>query len=165
MQISERLVEFRIIETNDKPFLKALYRSTRELELSYTTMTEAEKDRFITQQFNAQSQAYALNYLCAVHRIIRLGGNDIGRLIVNRADDHMRVIDLSLLPEYRGRGIGSDILRALQHEAQGGKVPIHLMAIINSPVVRLYQKLGFKITGQETTRYSMSWHPPEFREI
>ena len=165
MTVTDRLVEFRIIRDVDKNFLKALYRSTREYELSLSTMDDAEKERFIAQQFNAQTESYRASYIGAVHRIITLAGADIGRLIVNRADDHMRVIDLSLLPEYQGRGIGSDILRALMNEAHGGKVPIHMMALTHNPAVELYLKLGFKIMGEEKMRYKLSWYPDTFREV
>lgn len=155
-------VTFRIIENADDEFLFQLYASTRADEMAAIIgWSEGDKDHLLRGQFYAQSQAYALNYIGAVHRIIQLDGTDVGRLIVNRADDHMRIIDLSILTAYRGRGIGTDILRSLMNEAHGGKVPVRLAVIPDSPAARLYVRHGFVAAERRGHHMDMVWPAPQ----
>jgi ribosomal protein S18 acetylase RimI-like enzyme len=148
-----------VIHDHDKDFLFRLYASTREWEFRLAVWTDDEKQAFLSQQFHAQDASYRLTFPAAVHRIIKLGGIDIGRLIVDRPDDCMKIIDLSLLPEHRGRGIGTDILRSLLNEAHGGKVPVRLHVLKNNPALNLYLRHGFRKTGEVGQRYAMEWSP------
>lgn len=151
-------VTFRIIENSDDAFLFQLYASTRTEEMdAIIGWSDGDKEHLLRGQFHAQSHSYTLGYIGAVHRIIQLDGVDIGRLIVNRADDHMRIIDLSLLPEWRGRGIGTDIVRSLINEAHGGKVPVRLAAIPGTPACRLYLRHGFVPVEQRGHHVEMEW--------
>ncbi len=152
-------VEFRIIHDTDRAFLERLYAASRDWEMQHVNMDEAAKATFLKQQFEAQDRAYKSTYLAAVHRIIQLDGTDIGRLIVDRQDDCLRIIDLSILPEYRGRGIGTDILRSLMNEAHGGKVPVRLHTRQNSPALRLYLRHGFRATEEVGAYYALEWMP------
>lgn len=152
-------IEFRVINNEDQAFLFQVYASTREWEFDLTTWTEADKQDFLKRQFTAQDQAYKTTYLGAVHRIIQFDGEDIGRLYVDRQDDHMRIIDFTLLPDYRGRGIGTDILRSLLNEADGGKVPVRLHVEQNNPALNLYLRHGFKQTGVKGHHFALEWQP------
>ena len=152
-------IEFRVIENADEAFLLRVYASTREWEFYLTAWTQEEKQDFLKRQFRTQDEAYKRTYLGAVHRIIQLDGEDIGRLYVDRRDDHMRIIDFTLLPEHRGQGIGSDILRSLLNEAHGGKVPVRLHVEQGSPALNLYLRHGFRRMGVNGHHFAMEWQP------
>jgi len=152
-------IDFRVIHDSDEPFLERLYANTREWEFELTVWQDKEKEAFLRRQFKAQKQSYEMNYIGAVHRIIQLDGTDIGRLIAQRTDSYMRIIDLSLLDDYRGRGIGTDILTSLLNEAHGGKVPVRLHVQHNSPAVNLYLRNGFSQTGTHGQYIAMQWTP------
>lgn len=137
-------VTFRVIDAADRDFLYRAYASTRAEEMAVTGWGAAEQDSFLRSQFDLQSKSYEMNFIGAVHRIIQLDGTDIGRLIINRADDHLRLIDITILPAWRGRGIGTDILRSLMNEALGGKVPMRLFADTHGRAQRLYLRHGFR---------------------
>ncbi len=159
MEKKKRKIEFRVIQNNDEEFLYRVYASTRAWEFKLTTWTKEEKHEFLKRQFKTQDEAYKSTYLGAVYRIIQLDGEDIGRLYLDRRDDHMLIIDFTLLPEYRGRGIGTDILRSLLNEAQGGKVPVRLHVEQNSPALSLYLRHGFRKTGAYGHHFAMEWQP------
>lgn len=150
-------VSFRIITSEDEEFVFQVYAATRDYEMAQLPWSAEEKDRFLRGQFFAQSKHFAEAYLQAAHRIIQLGSADIGRLIVNRADDHLRIIDLSLLPFYRSRGIGTDILRSLLNEAHGGKVPTRLHVRKESRAIALYARHGFKVINDKGHYWEMEW--------
>lgn len=152
-------VTFRATLNSDDAFLLALYKSTRAEEMSYALMTQGDKDHFLEGQFRMQSEGYATNYIGAVHRIIQLDGVDVGRLIVLRTDEMLRIIDLSLIPAARGRGLGTDILRTLLNEAHGGKVPVRLAVEAQNPAINLYLRHGFTAVETRGHHYEMEWRP------
>lgn len=152
-------VDFRIIENKDTAFLNQLFHSSREWEFAQAAMEDSEKSHFLDVQFKLQSQGYAESFPNAIHRIITLNNQDIGRLIVDAQDDNLRVVDLSILPEFQGRGIGSDVMRGLMAEASGGKVPVRLHVARLSPAQKLYARLGFEITGVVGNHLALEWKP------
>lgn len=133
---------------DDLPFLERLYASTREEELAVVSWTPEQKTAFLRMQFAAQHAHYQAHYAGAQFSVIERNGQPAGRLYVLRTPADFRVIDLALLPRYRGHGIGSGYLYALIHEAAqiGAQVSIHVER--NNPALRLYQRLGFEQTAE-----------------
>src|SRR6185437_16635571 len=91
----------------------------------------------------AQDAYYREHYASAAFDVIEVDGEPAGRLYVARWDHDIRIIDIALLPEYRGRGIGTALLRELLAEAaaDGKRLSIHVE--LNNPARRLYERLGF----------------------
>ena len=80
-------INYRAVTNSDLPFLKALYRSTREDELYSTGWDEEQKARFIDFQFNAQHSHYSVSFKGADFLIIILNKTDIGRLYLWRTEN------------------------------------------------------------------------------
>ena len=125
--LSRGKIAFRPVRDEDRAFLLALYAETRAAEFQGGLWPEADRDRFLTGQFDAQARHYRAAFPGASHTVVQCGAVDIGRLTADRQDDCLRIIDFIIAAAWRGQGIGSDILRALMHEAQGGKVPVRLL--------------------------------------
>lgn len=154
-----RQIAFRVIHDADAEFLFRVYASTRDHEFRLTIWTEEDKDAFLRRQFDLQDRHYQTAFPNALRRIITQGDADIGRIYLQRQDDCLRILEFSLLPEARGRGIGTDILRSLMNEAHGGKVPVRLSVERASPALRLYLRHGFRPTGQAGYHVALEWHP------
>ncbi|WP_168797990.1 GNAT family N-acetyltransferase [Pacificoceanicola onchidii] len=152
-------VSFRPTQDTDRDFLKALYASTREWEFQITNWTPADKADFLEQQFKTQDLSYRMQFLSAQFLIIELDGVPIGRLYLDRQDDCLYIIEFTIAEAYRGRGIGTDILKSLLNEAWGGKVPARLSVHHGNPVMALYQRLGFRPIANTGTHYRMEWRP------
>ena len=62
-------------------------------------------------------------------------------------------MDIALLPEYRGRGIGTALLEELlvEADATGRRVTIHVERF--NPARRLYERLGFVEAGDPGGMY------------
>jgi ribosomal protein S18 acetylase RimI-like enzyme len=62
---------------------------------------------------------------------------------VARDEHDIRVVDVSLLPEFRARGVGTRLLTAILAEAAAGgqRVTIHVEQ--HNPARALYERLGF----------------------
>jgi GNAT superfamily N-acetyltransferase len=138
------MIHLRPITPEDESFLARLYASTREQELALIHWSDEQKALFCRLQFNAQTTDYQRNYPDASFDVIERDGVAAGRLLVLRSDETVHVIDIALLPEHRGAGIGTKFLRELQEEAKaaGKKLSIHVE--IFNPARRFYERLGFK---------------------
>ena len=128
---------------DDRDFLLRVYASAREEELRVVDWSDEQKAAFVQQQFDAQDAYYREHYDPATFDVIEVDGEPAGRLYVARWEDEIRIIDITLLPEHRGRGIGTALLRALLEEAAeaGKRLSIHVE--VNNPARRLYERLGF----------------------
>jgi GNAT superfamily N-acetyltransferase len=164
MKISEQdppamAITYRPEAEGDLPFLKRVYRSTREDELQLTGWDEAFKETFIDQQFTAQHQYYREAYHDASFQVILLDGKEAGRLYVWESDRQIRIVDIALLPEFRNQGIGTTILRGLITKADisGRILSIHVEAY--NPALNLYKRLGF-IQKDQTGIYFYMERPP-----
>ena len=150
-------LNLRTITPEDESFLAALYASTRAEELAQTTWSDEQKAMFCRMQFNAQTADYQRNYPDASFQIIERGGVPAGRLLVLRSDEAIHVIDIALMPEHRGAGIGTKLLKKLQKEARAAGKPLTIHVERFNPALRLYQRLGFKQVEDKGVYLLMEW--------
>lgn len=141
----------------DEDFLCQVYASTREEELRLTNWTDAQKAAFCRMQFRAQSTDYRANYPDAQNSIIERDGVPVGRLIVDRRAEQIRITDIAILPEARGQGIGTKFLRELMAEAAGAGKPLSIHVEKFNPALRLYERLGFRPCEDKGVYLLMEW--------
>src|SRR5687767_12760814 len=152
------MISLRSITHEDDAFLAGLYASTRAEELAVTGWSADETAAFCRQQFDAQSAHYRENYPGASLQVIEKEGELLGRLYVARWEREIRIMDIALLPEHRGSGIGTQLLRELQEEARsaGKSLTIHVERF--NPALRLYERLGFRQVEDKGVYLLMSWN-------
>jgi ribosomal protein S18 acetylase RimI-like enzyme len=143
----------------DRPFLEQLFISTRWEETGATGWSEDVRLAFLRQQFQAQTYHYHTHYYDAEYGVIEVRGEQAGRLYIHRSSKELRIVDISLLPQYRGTGIGGAVIRGLQEEAaeHGRIVSIHVEKF--NPALNLYRRLGFIETGENGPYWRMDWTP------
>jgi ribosomal protein S18 acetylase RimI-like enzyme len=150
-------LSFRPITAVDLPFLFAVYASTRAEELAPVPWTDTQKTAFLTQQFNAQHTDYQHNYVRAEWLVVMRAGTSVGRLYIDRNAREHSVIDIALLPEHRGHGIGGAIMRDLMDEAQAAGKPLTIYVEKYNPALRLYRRLGFQTVEDKGVYDLMRW--------
>src|ERR1043166_9417831 len=150
-------LRLRAITPEDTPFLARDDASSRAEELAITDWSDTQKADFCRRQFDAQSAYYAANYPGASFRIIERNGWPVGRLYVDRWEKEIRIVDITLLPEARGSGIGSKLLGDLQKEARtaGKSLTIHVERF--NRALTLYQRLGFRELQDKGVYLLMEW--------
>ena len=151
------MISLRPITAEDEAFLARVYASSRAEELAVTGWSEELKTDFCRRQFDAQSAYYAANYPGAAFQIIERDGWPVGRLYVDRWEKEIRIVDITLLPEFRGSGIGTKLLRDLQDEARtaGKSLTIHVERF--NRALGLYQQLGFEQVEDKGVYLLMRW--------
>ncbi|RKP47421.1 GNAT family N-acetyltransferase [Trinickia fusca] len=134
----------RAIAPSDEDFLLRLYASTREEELKLTDWDEEERQRFVRMQFAAQQCAYN-SYPNAAFFLLLLDGEPIGRVYLQDRETTLSIVDLSLLPAWRGQGIGGDVLKEVFSRAGVRQQAVRIHVEKLNPALRLYQRLGFRL--------------------
>ena len=128
-------------------------------ELAVVPWDDAQKDAFLRMQFDAQDAWWRENYAAASFDVILVDGEPAGRLYVHRGPSEIRIVDIALLPEHRGSGIGTRLLEELlaEGDAAGKSVTIHVERM--NPALRLYERLGFSV-AEDKGIYLFLERPP-----
>lgn len=136
-------ITLRPAREEDMPLLRRVYDSTREVELAMVPWTPEQKEAFLAMQFRAQHTDYHRNYPDASYDVVECDGRPAGRLYVHRRPAALHILDIALLPESRGAGIGTVLLERLFGEAAGSGKPVSIHVEKQNPAMRLYRRLGF----------------------
>jgi ribosomal protein S18 acetylase RimI-like enzyme len=136
----------------DADFEHFLYASTRD---DLRPLGPEVFDGLVGMQFRAQTMSIRLDHPDAERQIIVVENARVGRLIIDGSGREIEVIDVALLPEYRGHGIGTSVLRTVLTHADrvGRSVKLHVEK--QSRAVRLYERLGFTICGDVGMYFAM----------
>ena len=154
-------VTFRPITPDDLELLLRIYRGTREEELALVLdWTEEMKAAFVRQQFEAQHVWYQDHYQGARFDVILVDGVPAGRLYAHRRASEIRLVDITLLPEFRKDGIGTSLLRDLLAEGEAAGKPVTIHVEVFNPAMRLYERLGFQPVEERGPYRLMKWTPP-----
>ena len=155
----EQTPSLRPITEQDEDFLLTVYASPREDELRATNWDDREKETFLRMQFSAQHQYYQEHYCDAAFDLILLDDEPIGRLYLQRRKDEFRIVDIALLAQYRGKGIGGKMLRDILLEAGTAGLLVRIHVEHNNPAMNLYVRLGFKKVSDHGVYHLMEWMP------
>lgn len=133
--------------------------STRAEELAPVPWSAEQKQAFLARQFEAQDKDYRANYEDGDFLVIQVEGRDAGRLYVHRSEGELHIIDIALLPEARGRGIGTRILNDLLAEAEASGRTTRIYVENFNPARRLYERLGFQTVEEKGLHLLMVKEP------
>jgi len=101
------------------------------------------REKLLRIQIDGQHTSYQAQFPNAQHGIIMLDDRAIGRLLVDRGVDFDTLVDIVILKEKRGAGIGTWILRALCVEADLTNKRMRLHVQVSNRARNLYERLGF----------------------
>ena len=91
--------------------------------------------------------------------IIVCRGRDIGWMDVDRGAERIYLSKIYLQPQFQRQGIGSQLINRLFEEADGKGLPVGLRVLKINPARRLYERLGFSLSGATETHYEMVRSP------
>ncbi len=128
----------------DRALLLAIYASTRESELAILTWSDKRKSEFLELQLRFRDAQYRSRYRGASFDVVLSRGEEAGWLYVDRSEPAIHVIDVALLPAYRGRGLGTALLGDILDEADDAGRSVTLSVEGQNSVRSLYERLGFR---------------------
>ncbi len=156
MAASFETIEVRPERAEDEAFLFELYASTRAEELDAWGWPAEMREKFLRMQFKA-GQGYRTTFPAAEFQIVLVDGQPAGRLVIHRSRDELRIVDVALLPERRGAGIGSALLQRILGEAAATGKPLRLSVLKANRARRFYERLGFASVGKTELHLEMEW--------
>jgi ribosomal protein S18 acetylase RimI-like enzyme len=151
----------RPVEAGDQAFLLALVESTRE-DLSILDGTV--RAMLLRMQYDAQRTDYRRRFPNLEESVVQADGVPVGRLLVSRKADELRLVDIGLLPAFRGQGLGRRLLAMLQDESRQSCRPLRLHVLQGNPAGKLYRRLGFQPGETEGMHLAMEWQPILLKE-
>jgi ribosomal protein S18 acetylase RimI-like enzyme len=142
-------VRLRGCEPGDREFLLAVFASTRTEELALLPDSDEARRAFVAMQYEAQDRHYRQFCAESAFSIVMEGDQPVGRVVLHKEAGAMTLVDIAILPEFRGRGIGTSLLEGLKGEAKESGVPIRCHVDPDGAALRLYERLGFVVTGRD----------------
>jgi RimJ/RimL family protein N-acetyltransferase len=139
----------------------AAYGSTRELELAGVSWSAEQKMAFIRMQFNAQKMDYQSRFPEAVHSVIEVDEQPAGRIYMARLADSLRILDITILPEKRNTGTGTQIIKDLMAEATTSGKAVRIYVESFNPSLHLFERLGFVPVEERGVHLLMEWKNAE----
>lgn len=136
-------IRLRPATPEDRAFLLGLFASTRGPELA-ALPDDALRDAFIASQFDLQDHHYRTHYPGATFDVIECDGEPAGRIYVHRREDEIRLMEITVAPSWRRRGIARRLLAALIAESESAGLPIDLHVEPDNPANAWYRRLGFR---------------------
>ena len=148
----------RPVEREDLAFLAKVYASSR-VDLASLPLDKTQKTLFANQQFEAQHLHYQNHFPDADFDIVHVDHQPAGRLYVDRSIDPMCVIDITLLPEFRGKGIGTRLMNQIINEATFLSRHLRLCVRLDNPAADWYRKLGFQLIADDPVNLHLEKPP------
>jgi ribosomal protein S18 acetylase RimI-like enzyme len=152
-----RRVSFRPAAPEDESFLLEVYGSTRLEELALTNWDQHQRAAFLKMQLDAQHIHYRGQYPAAQYLIILLNEVRVGRLYMAETSDEVRILDITVVPQFRGAGIGSAIVRELMPMAAARGKPLGIYVESFNRSLGLFERLGFVKSGENGYSFLMRW--------
>lgn len=139
----------------DRALSRAIYGASRAEELACVPWTAAQREAFLDQQFDAQRRHYRAHFPAAEWSIVVVDGSDAGRLYLDGAGDPLLLIDIVLLPAFRGRGIARALMAGVLARADAANRGVRLHVEKDNPALDWYLRLGFRNDGDAGVYWRM----------
>lgn len=111
------------------------------------------------QQYHNQVQYHRTRYPGSAFDLILADGVPCGRLSIYRSNDEIRVVEIALMPQYRGCGIGAHLLALLQEEGRQTGRRVGLDVEETSAAQRFCRRLGFTLAEKKDPYLYLVWKP------
>ncbi|MFI5693491.1 GNAT family N-acetyltransferase [Kribbella sp. NPDC051586] len=116
-----------------------------------------EQRRGMTEAINGY---FGLDEPESILSIVEYDGVPVGRLRVVRFDDRIFLGGLQIHPDFQRRGIGTELVTALQDESRSAGKPLVLTVERDNTRARtLYERLGFELNSESDQEVQLAYTP------
>ncbi len=91
--------------------------------------------------------------------IILMNKQPIGLIKLGVSLDKLHIRQLQISPQFQGKGVGGRVLALVKEKAKELRLPLTLNVLLANPVISLYLRNGFTVTGQNQLEYQMRCEP------
>jgi len=153
-------IDCRTETPHDEPFIRRLVEQTIAEELGADTWPEPLRTSVVRLQYDARRSAARAASGAVTSEIITADGEDAGWLLTADLPAELRIVEIMILPQRRGRGLGSAAIDRVLDRAGRDHKPVRLVvSCTNARAIRLYERLGFTIAASDTVQQEMESTP------
>lgn len=149
MRLVERPVTRRLATHYDQDLLRVIFTDSRSSWFAALPVPLAAA--LLEVQFRAHRNDRELRWPHSVDQIVELHGVPAGRVTVSIGGDEIRIIDLALLPGFRGQGIGRTILTDVKLEAAELGLPLRMTVAKQCDGRPFWPTLRMTVIGESDT--------------
>jgi GNAT superfamily N-acetyltransferase len=144
----------------DADFLFALFASVKAPDMALMPVDEQVRSHLLHMQYRSMTTTYRTQYPAARFEIVMLDGTPVGRLITDVQSDCVYYVDIALVPQTRGQGLASALMRAVLEEPRRLGLPgrVKVMAH-NIDSLRLCQRVGMTKRADLPPFVELEWRP------
>ena len=140
----------------DEAFLRHLILESVAQELGAAAWPEPMRSHLLGVQYAGRRQSRRMNFPDAASQVIQADGENAGWVVTASLPEEMHIVDIMILPEMRGRGIGTAAIQEILSTAAHAGKPLRLSVNpMNQGAIRLYERLGFRKIGEDEVQYFM----------
>ncbi|MGI8917729.1 MAG: GNAT family N-acetyltransferase [Pyrinomonadaceae bacterium] len=158
-------ITFRDVLPEDDSFLFEVYASTRKQEMELVPWNDEQRKSFLTMQFVAQHSHYREQFPNASYSVILRDDLPVGRFYVLREEGEIRILDITVLPEYRNGGIGTALVKDLLEEAAQLGKSVRIYVETFNPSRSLFERLGFSQIEEADFNILYEWTASKRSEL
>ena len=129
---------------SDVPILMRLRRESMDKHLNATGASTSESDHLARLRYR---------FDCA--EVLLQDANPVGLLKVSRDGQAWKVIQIQLVSELQGQGLGAKLLTQVIIEAVAAGASLTLSVLKANPARSLYERLGFVVESESEYEYNM----------
>jgi GNAT superfamily N-acetyltransferase len=159
------LARLRRCADSDDAFLYDVFVTTWQSEVA-ALPNQNLAQHVLRIQHIAQERRFASGFPGHERYIVLEAGERAGRLYVDQSGHDVALLDLTLLPAFRGQGLGARVMRDLLTEVGRDdrtvtlRVPRRL-----SRVTDFYTRLGFRLVSVDDVDNFFDWQPVDVAEV
>jgi ribosomal protein S18 acetylase RimI-like enzyme len=137
-------IALRPARSGDFEFCARLYFSGMEETIRQLKLDMVTQNRNLRERWNVEEV-----------RIITSDGTNVGWMQSSIQDGARYLEQIYIDTPFQNRGIGTDIINGLIDEAKLDRRPVTLGVVKTNPALRLYKRLGFRITREDDRKFYM----------
>lgn len=131
-----------------------MIRQASQVDLS--TLYRIEKKCFGRRSFSKSHLVWLLKIPYAQTHLYAENGRDVGAIILKREGEVARVVSVAVLPAYRRRGVGTELMDLAERimESEGCREIKLEVSVHNEGAIAFYRRLGYDVDGRLEGYYS-----------
>ena len=150
----------RPAEARDEAFLFDLFAADRAAQLAAAPIDAATRAFLIRAQHRSMMATYRRDYPGARFEVVECAGAPVGFLVTHVGERCVTYVDIALLPEARGRGLATRLMRLALEEPRRLGLPARATVLAgNAASLSLCERLGFVRRDETPPFVALEWTP------
>lgn len=118
---------------------------------------DEQKEAFLRMQFSAQQDDYGKRFPEARQSVIVADDVNVGRLHTVELEEDIKILDITVLPQHRTKGIASSLLNELFDQARDTGKRLVVYVEFYNPSLGFFEKRGFQKAKDEGIYFMLEW--------